>query len=522
MGSISGWGVMAGSAAALAQKEEREMDTGEPEPRPNLWHRLPEAVRAWLVLAVVTLATRAWIFGDPVVNLDEQFYLMVGDRMVHGVLPYVDIWDRKPIGLFLIYAAACRMFADPVVGYQLIAAACVLATSRLLFGMARKFAPFGAAVAGAAAYPAWLLVFGGVGGQSPVYYNLPMALAAAWTLRLVSDRAARWWTLQGCGIMLLVGIAIQIKYTAVFEGIYFGLTLLWLGWKRRDGLTLLAGKGLGWIACALAPSGAALAAYAAMGHGASFVQANFLSVFGDRTDLLEAAIRLGGLTLGILPFVPCVWIVWRRGRGQDGTRPTAQAWLLGWLIAAYVGFLLYGVWYDHYTLPLLLPLSVLAAIAFGSSRYGRRLVALILGLGLLGGGGRAAADVYINGTARQLAHLTELVRPAVGNGCLYVNEDLSALYRIVPTCLPSRFVFPQHLMLDAYQNALGVDQLGEIDRMLASRPTVIVMNNRPDEFTLSENRRRVEVALRRDYLQIGKGPVGDYEYLVYRLRGEAR
>jgi hypothetical protein len=349
-----------------------------------------------------------------------------------------------------------------------------------------------------------------------------MAVAAAWTLRLVADRQARWSALQGCGIMLLVGIAIQIKYTVVFEGIYFGLTLLWLGWKRGDRLPLLAGKGLAWIAAALVPTGAVLAAYLAMGQAEAFVQANFLSVFGDQTDLLNAASRLGGLTFGITPFLPCVWIVWRRGLGPDGARPAPLAWLLGWLVAAYVGFLLYGVWYDHYTLPLLLPLSVLAAIGFAISAHWRRLVALVLGLGLLGGGGRAIVDVYINGTTRQLDHVTAMVRTKVGRGCLYVNEDLSALYRIVPTCLPSRFVFPQHLMLEAYRHALGVDQLAELRRVLASRPTVIVMNNNPDEYTVPDHRSVVEAALRRDYVQVGKGPVGNYDYAVYRLRGATR
>lgn len=61
---------------------------------------------AWPVafLLVAAIALRASTFCDPFVNADEQFYLVVGDRMLHGLLPYVDIWDRKPIGLFLLYA----------------------------------------------------------------------------------------------------------------------------------------------------------------------------------------------------------------------------------------------------------------------------------------------------------------------------------------------------------------------------------------------------------------------------------
>jgi hypothetical protein len=55
-----------------------------------------------LVYTLLALMLRAFTFGSPTIQIDEQFYLLVGDRMLHGALPFVDIWDRKPIGLFLI------------------------------------------------------------------------------------------------------------------------------------------------------------------------------------------------------------------------------------------------------------------------------------------------------------------------------------------------------------------------------------------------------------------------------------
>ena len=56
-------------------------------------------------LLAFAFLVRAQTFGNPVLGFDEQFYLLVGDRMLHGAIPYVDIFDRKPIGLFLIYDA---------------------------------------------------------------------------------------------------------------------------------------------------------------------------------------------------------------------------------------------------------------------------------------------------------------------------------------------------------------------------------------------------------------------------------
>ena len=47
--------------------------------------RSPAIVAAALLL--VALALRAWDFGNPVIHVDEQYYLLVGDRMLHGALP---------------------------------------------------------------------------------------------------------------------------------------------------------------------------------------------------------------------------------------------------------------------------------------------------------------------------------------------------------------------------------------------------------------------------------------------------
>jgi len=44
-----------------------------------------------LLLFGVALATRAGRIGDPTIQVDEQLYLLIADRMWHGALPYVDI-----------------------------------------------------------------------------------------------------------------------------------------------------------------------------------------------------------------------------------------------------------------------------------------------------------------------------------------------------------------------------------------------------------------------------------------------
>ena len=49
----------------------------------------------WSIVALVAVAivTRAAAFGNPLLHVDDQYYLLVGKAIDHGQLPYVDIWD---------------------------------------------------------------------------------------------------------------------------------------------------------------------------------------------------------------------------------------------------------------------------------------------------------------------------------------------------------------------------------------------------------------------------------------------
>ena len=77
-------------------------------------------------------------------------------------------------------------------------------------------------------------------------------LSAAWTaLRAVAHPGlpARLTGL-GAAAMLLTGLAMQVKYTAVFEGMFFGCALLWAAWRARMAAGWLFLAALAWIACA--------------------------------------------------------------------------------------------------------------------------------------------------------------------------------------------------------------------------------------------------------------------------------
>ena len=91
-----------------------------------------------IVLLVCALIFRASTFGDPNIHLDEAFYFLVGQEMHHGLVPYVDIWDRKPLGLFLIFWAIAGI-SKHVIAYQLVATAFAAGTAFICAQIARRW-----------------------------------------------------------------------------------------------------------------------------------------------------------------------------------------------------------------------------------------------------------------------------------------------------------------------------------------------------------------------------------------------
>ncbi|MFN3435378.1 MAG: hypothetical protein ACK4ZY_13390 [Sphingomonas sp.] len=416
-------------------------------------------LKTGLILSAVALALRLSDIGNPLVDIDEQMYLLVGQRMWDGAIPYVDIWDRKPIGLFLIYAASQLLPGDPIVAYHLVALAAATATAGLIAHFVRRLgSPAGALPAGMV-YLVWLELAGGRGGQSPVFYTLLVVAAAMLTWQTLYEQRR-----HGTAAMLLIGVALQIKPTCVFEGALLGAALLLASWRRHRTVMRVVADALLYATAALAPTAAAGLAYGAIGYADAWWFANVQSIFLRRvTDGQPIADRLlGSLIVLSVPTVVAIRGVWSR----------RCVFVASWLAAAIAGWLLVPPYFNHYALPLLAPLAVAAGLAL--DRAAMRVLAAAAGVGLLLLSGYPhwgeAGD-----TRRRLAALAATIDRIDKGGCPFVFRAPPALYTARHACLPTRFPFPPHLVELSESGAIGIDPVGEVTRILAAAPPVIVV-----------------------------------------------
>lgn len=433
------------------------------------------ALPRWAMLLAVAVLVRALTFGNPLVHVDEAFYFAAARAIVHGAIPYVDIWDRKPVGLFLLYVPAAALGLPlGIWAYQALALASVTATATLIARLADRAGWAKGALPAAIFYLLWLNLLEGEGGQTPVFYNLLMVGAASLLAPRADDAGAAGRRLRyGCAALALVGVALQIKYTVVFEGAFFGLWWLWrehrLGQRWR--LALPAAALLATLAAV--PTIAAWSWFWAHGYGDAFVYANFRSIGERRGDPLgEQLGNFAILALIVSPLMAMTTLAARLPRA-GGTQGAIQRWLFAWAIVAALGVLVFGAYFDHYGLPLLVPLCICSAGFFAGHRHAGRVLMPLLVVILLASQIILLAKLHNRGTPAELRAITRAIGP--GPGCLYVYSGSPMFYPASARCTLTRYQFPTHLGRARERGAIGVDQQAEIDRIMAQRPAVVVL-----------------------------------------------
>ena len=485
-------------------------------------------LRVLLVIVIFGFAAaiRLRNVGDIIAHGDEQFYLLVGDRMLRdGAVPYIDIWDRKPVGLFLLFAAIRLLGGMGIVEYQLVASLFAAATAAFIglwiAGMAAPagqpgsaddsailYRPSAAGLIAALLYLAVLQSHLGFGGQAEVFLNLFVVASGFIVYRLLVRDGAAGLLPAGVVAMLVMGVALQIKPTAVFPGIWLGSTLLWLAWRARWTWPRRGGAALAWIGAALLPTLAALGWYAAHGHLDAYVFANFLSIAAKGSDgsvgaeALRAAKTL--LRLGVPFGVAIVLLGVSVAKASPVTMSRPLAFVFGWFLSGVAAFLALGAAYPHYALvaaPMGCLLVGMAIRLRGSLGFAMIAVALAMSGWLLNKDIARIRDNRI--VAPRLAALAADIRPQLKNGCLYVYHGPVILYTLTGSCVPTRFVFPNHLSTAAEASGLGIDATAEVARILRGRPPVII--DAPFGFHVSNT--ATEALVRRtlaaDYVRTG-------------------
>jgi len=280
--------------------------------------------------------------------------------------------------------------------------------------------------------------------------------------------------------MALGGVALQIEYTVAPQCLFFGAYALWGQWRDGMRLSRLVAVALVFAMLGLAPTLLVALYYTAIGHWDAFLFTNFISFF-ERAPASVGRFYMAQIAPGmplILTAGGGVFFALRFARPRD-----VPAYLFhgGWLIAAEASVLLPSTVYMYYYAALAPAMSLLATpLLDRHGPFGPRYAVVLLACWVV----VLNPVFHIRDTLehrRSAAALTAAIAPYVGRdgNCLYVFDGPTALYRLTNSCVPTRFVYPDHLNNVLEARALGIDQPGEVARIMATRPGAVVTANNP-------------------------------------------
>lgn len=463
---------------------------------------------------IVVVLSRAQTFGNPILNIDEDFYLFSGGRILQGDLPYVDFWDRKPIFLFLLYSVFHLFGTYRVIAYQVGASLAVWATCLSLYYMARTLTSRGGALLASAMYATGLTLCGGEGGQAPVFYTLLVTAAIALVLFkiVLNPSGLKEARRTGALAMMLFGISMQIKYTTLFEGVYLGIFLIVYEFYNKVNVKKIFFNSFVWIASAISPTFLAFLFYTSIGHAHAWLFSNVYSIFLRSPlpdlDRINLQIRLLKIITPILAGSVVAFFLTR----QDPRKPQ-RIFIGGWAVAACSGVLLFGSRYPHYLLPLFAPLSLVNSL-FWNLTVGRYWLIFLLSINIIKGQTHIHHSIQKNGDYQ--AYRSILMSMPNPKGCLFIYDGSTALYDTAHWCHLTTHPFPAHFNELSEVNSTGMNPYTELGHVLSQKPEYIMIQDPPWGGDNQMLRSRLLRTLAKNYKEIYRYGALEVSIIIYQ------
>ena len=190
-------------------------------------HRIP-TVALFALLLLLALLTRFPFFFRDVINWDESTFILVGQSILDGHLPYVTLYDLKPPVLFAFFAAVIWVGGKSILAIRLAGMMCVWLIACFTCQIGRRLWNVRVGIVAGILYVIALAVIAGGRGQatmSEVVALVPLVGSLLVLLRAPSST----WSLLFAGT--LIAVAALVRSNLVFVAFAVGI---WVLWSRRQ------------------------------------------------------------------------------------------------------------------------------------------------------------------------------------------------------------------------------------------------------------------------------------------------
>ena len=443
--------------------------------RTSEWHIL-------LLFVMLSVILRFFSFFPSVIDHDESTYLEIAREMLEGKLLYVDLIDIKPPGVFLILAGFQAAFGHPIFVMRLLVAVWIGLTAFMIYKSGKlMFNDSRSSLAGGIIYIFFISTWSyyGISITPETFFNLFTILSLYILLK-----AKGIWKYLFAG--LTAGFGFIIKYFVLLD---FGVILFFIVFlhNRTDGKSLnlfraaiallLAGFGFifPFLICNLY--------YLMQGHFEEFVNIIYLSPqrYPSPVNPAKMSIFLLEFMVKYLPvFFFYFYVLFDKKRIIKAT-DRINLLLVMWSVSSLIAVVISGNHYGHYTIQLMLPVSLLAGTFFHSQRVLpgylswlntkkaglTTLVLLILIVSML------KVEYFIRrDIPREVAgYVQPLLTP---EDIIYTGNYHHIIYYLLRKDSPTPYVHRSILLNQRHLKALDIDQAAEFKKIMRLNPAFII------------------------------------------------
>jgi 4-amino-4-deoxy-L-arabinose transferase-like glycosyltransferase len=435
-----------------------------------------------LLFCLLAVILRFFSFFPSVIDHDESTYLEIARMLLSGKLLYVDMVDIKPPGIFLILAFFQWIFGYSIFVMRLLTALWIALTAFMVFKTTKLLikdekAPLAAGIIYIFLISTWS--FYGISITPEIFFNL-FTISALYLL--LKKQTLLNFFLAG----IVAGMGFLVKYLVLFDFTAFLLFLLIMDYRKLNKLNVKhaiivnAAAAFGFIL----PFAAFNLVYFMNGNFDAFLNIIYLapsrypSAF-DPWKMLKFILTYHLLFLPV--FLMFYYVLTDR---KDYGREISSIKLLTvtWSIFALFAVLIAGKTFGHYTIQLMLPVSLAAGLFFMKDR---KYPAFIKPLFTVRTGSVILAILFLGISLMKLEYymredipeeIAEYLEPKLNeDDVIYTGNYHHIVYYLLKKDSPTKYVHRSLILKDKHIKALDINVDEEFRKIIALQPVYIIV-----------------------------------------------
>ena len=467
--------------------------------------------KSWIVLIffiILVSILRFSTFFQSVIDWDESVFLLMSKSLLDGNLPYTQIWDHKPPGIYLLFSLSQIVFGQSVISIRILTCIFVSISCFALYKSGNIFNSnnnYNGILAGIL-YAFFSLKNGGLSANTElffVFFNI-LAFHLVFLTLFSSNKQLNFYKFRFLIIGLIMGISLHIKYLVIFDFFAIFLILITYYFKSNErNIIELTKVYFCLLIGAFIPFLLSTLYFMKSGHLNDYIYANFIAnkIYSAETQfsliyfiqvIIGQAVQNHPLWLCLL-ITPFYIYIFVPRKSEESYKFYA---LLLWFFMAFIGTCATKKFYPHYFLQILPPLCLLSSymvitLLDSASLKPVKLgfaVTLIFLLPLLQSSSKPlkASMHFIDKKYVQNSdhwqdtptRVSNYIKSRIGeDDYIYMADYQPIVYYLTNSKIPTKYILPSWFIKEEFSRFIGINLNQELTNILSKKPIYLIIKD---------------------------------------------